>query len=79
MKIDLNEFIGKTIVGALINVMPTSKNTTLVFNDGTGLTFCGANWREGADDIKREVNKRRALLTQDQLALAKITDVIGIS
>ncbi len=44
---------GRTVVGAIQGMLQAG-SWTIVFDDGTGLTFTGAFWTEPADLIEKE-------------------------
>ncbi len=63
----IREVIGKTVKAVLFDTMPVGRadlsrgTKTLVFDDGTGLTFAsnGSFWSEVADDVRRGLRERR--------------------
>lgn len=78
------ESVGKRIVGVLFNALPFGRHDlaqgckTLVFEDGTGLTFAdnGSFWQETKNDIQRAVDVQREELN---CAKADIEDVLRVA
>lgn len=79
------EVIGLRVVGVMFDAMPSHRadlaggNTTLVFEDGTGLTIAsnGSYWRENASDVKRAVEKKKQELTSVQRDLRDVIVLAG--
>ena len=79
-----SECVGRRIIGVLFHALPVGRRDlaagtkTLVFDDGTGLTFTGngAYWQEPADEIARAVAERRRAL---DAAKNEIADVLALA
>lgn len=80
------ETIGRRVVGVLFDALPVgnpslrSGNKTLVFDDGTGLTFSsnGTFWRESASDVRRAASQRADQLRGVEAELAEVLEVSGL-
>lgn len=75
------ECIGRTIKGIIFDALPRSRkdlslgNKTLIFDDGTGLTFGsnGSYWRESSEELRLAVlDKQRAM----EAAISDLRDVL---
>ena len=79
------ECIGHTVIGVLFDALPIERydlakgNKTLVFDDGTGLTFSssGSYWRENAANIARATAKAEERLRRTQGEIAAVLELAG--
>lgn len=76
---------GLTIVGFLFDALPLGRSDlsrgtkTLVFSDGTGLTFSssGSYWPESAVDIQRAIKRMEGQLRATQENYEAVLEVAG--
>ena len=79
------ECVGKTVKGVLFCALPindrdiASRTKTLVFDDGTGLTFSdnGSFWPEHASDVRRAVERKRDELNATKGEIAGVLALAG--
>jgi hypothetical protein len=81
----VRDCIGHKIVGVLFDACPPSRpdlalgNKTLVFEDGTGMTFSnsGSFWREAKQEIEWAVAKQQRALDNAKRELEGVLQVAG--
>lgn len=79
------ESVGKRIVGVLFDALPPHRpdlslgNKTVIFDDGTGLTFGGngSYWQESRADIERAVERAREELARRKRDVEDVLQAAG--
>lgn len=85
-----DEFIGLRVKGVLFNALPQARKdlaagtTTLVFEDGRGLTFKANDsgfmvwWIESQEDIARAIDAERDALRSAQRRTRELLSMAGV-
>lgn len=67
------QFKGRTVFGVLMSALPLDgsvrETVTIVFDDGSGLTFTGAFWAESRVDVELALGRLRRQMETAGVAL----------